>query len=148
MYETYQYFRYNSIQSPAVYGYYKENGVFKFKVFKERESYEQVSDFWGLKQPVDIQTNTSSKVQTLNLLVFFSISILPQSNFALNINLKFMHSLNKYNNDYREAGPQKVTVQKHGTFEKLYKMRAIKLTMPPDNSGNYGIKYPIKLYKS
>jgi len=48
------YSRYNSIQSPAVYGYYKVNGVFKFKVFKERESYEQVSDFWGLKQPVNI----------------------------------------------------------------------------------------------
>jgi diaminopimelate decarboxylase len=46
------YSRYNSIQSPAVYGYKKnENGNLDFYLLKERESYEAVSAFWVEKNP-------------------------------------------------------------------------------------------------
>ena len=48
---TYVYFRYNSIQSPAVYGYKRNGDGFEFYVFKQRESYEAVSSFWGEKEP-------------------------------------------------------------------------------------------------
>ena len=45
------YFRYNSIQSPAVYGYKRNGDGFEFYVFKQRETYEAVSSFWGEKEP-------------------------------------------------------------------------------------------------
>jgi len=45
------YSRYNSIQSPAVYGYKRNGDGFEFYVFKQRESYEAVSSFWGEKEP-------------------------------------------------------------------------------------------------
>ena len=43
--------RYNSIQSPAVYAYSKTESGYDFYLFKQRESYEQVSAFWGEKEP-------------------------------------------------------------------------------------------------
>ena len=47
-------FRYNSIQSPAVYAYSKTDNGFDFYLFKQRESYEAVSAFWGEKEPSKI----------------------------------------------------------------------------------------------
>ena len=49
-----QFIRYNSIQSPAVYGYQKTDNGYKFTVFKHRESYEQISQFWGEKEPIPL----------------------------------------------------------------------------------------------
>jgi len=45
------YSRYNSIQSPAVYAYARTDDGYDFYLFKQRESYEQVSAFWGEKEP-------------------------------------------------------------------------------------------------
>ena len=46
--------RYNSIQSPAVYGYRRTQNGLEFTCLKQRESYEQISNFWGEKQPYSI----------------------------------------------------------------------------------------------
>jgi len=48
------YSRYNSIQSPAVYGYRRNQNGLEFTCLKQRESYEQISNFWGEKQPYSI----------------------------------------------------------------------------------------------
>lgn len=45
------YSRYNSIQSPAVYAYRRIENGYEFITYKQRESYEAVSDFWGEKTP-------------------------------------------------------------------------------------------------
>ena len=48
------YSRYNSIQSPAVYGYRRNDATnnFEFYVMKKRESYDAISEFWGEREDI------------------------------------------------------------------------------------------------
>ena len=48
------YSRYNSIQSPAVYGYRRNLAAnnLEFYIMKKRESYETISEFWGEKENI------------------------------------------------------------------------------------------------
>ena len=63
------YSRYNSLQSPAVYGYRRYNGSIEFFIMKKRESYETISEFWGEREDIPLPTaqNKDSSATMLHI---------------------------------------------------------------------------------
>lgn len=45
------YFRFNSIQAPAIYGYENGSNETKFVEYKSRETLDETLSFWGHKHP-------------------------------------------------------------------------------------------------